>query len=482
MIDTGALRKEIINLAVQGKLVSQKSDEGDTEDIYDLLRKKGKKTFADISEENMSFSIPNSWRWGTLSDLTFDNELNDGNWVLKEDMVDFGPVKLIQLGNIGDCKYIEKGYKYLTEEHFLELNSRQIYPGYLLINRLVVKDMYSCIIPDVKGILMTAVDVCWVAPNIEHYNIEYVMYALSSNDFRNKVQSLGHGVTRFRISKTNLINIAFPIPPISEQNRIVKKIKELFKLLDRIDALQTQYSSDLEVLKSKIIDAGIQGKLTEQLPEDGTAEELLEQIEIQKNTILKNRKGRVDKKIKAIDGDFPYEIPSHWKWIRFGNIGLFKKGPFGSALTKSMFVPKGKNTVKVYEQQHAINKDNTLGTYYITREYFDDSMSGFEVLPGDIIVSCAGTIGETYIMPDDIEQGIINQALMRVTLAEGVNRKFFQYYFDANLKKSAQNESNGSAIKNIPPFDVMKNWYFPIPPLEEQERIVEKIENIRTLL
>ena len=482
MIDTGALRKEIINLAVQGKLVSQKSDEGDTEDIYDLLRKKGKKTFADISEENMSFSIPNSWRWGTISDLTFDNELNDGNWVLKEDMVDFGPVKLIQLGNIGDCKYIEKGYKYLTEEHFLELNSRQIYPGYLLINRLVVKDMYSCIIPDVKGILMTAVDVCWVAPNIEHYNIEYIMYALSSNDFRNKVQSLGHGVTRFRISKTNLINIAFPIPPISEQNRIVKKIKELFKLLDRIDALQTQYSSDLEVLKSKIIDAGIQGKLTEQLPEDGTAEELLEQIEIQKNTILKNRKGRVDKKIKAIDGDFPYEIPSHWKWIRFGNIGLFKKGPFGSALTKSMFVPKGKNTVKVYEQQHAINKDNTLGTYYITREYFDDSMSGFEVLPGDIIVSCAGTIGETYIMPDDIEQGIINQALMRVTLAEGINRKFFQYYFDANLKKSAQNESNGSAIKNIPPFDVMKNWYFPIPPLEEQERIVEKIENILTLL
>ena len=431
MIDTGALRKEIINLAVQGKLVSQKSDEGDTEDIYDLLRKKGKKTFADISEENMSFSIPNSWRWGTLSDLTFDNELNDGNWVLKEDMVDFGPVKLIQLGNIGDCKYIEKGYKYLTEEHFLELNSRQIYPGYLLINRLVVKDMYSCIIPDVKGILMTAVDVCWVAPNIEHYNIEYIMYALSSNDFRNKVQSLGHGVTKFRISKTNLINIAFPIPPISEQNRIVKKIKELFKLLDRIDALQTQYSSDLEVLKSKIIDAGIQGKLTEQLPEDGTAEELMEQIEIQKNTILKNRKGRVDKKIKAIDGDFPYEIPSHWKWIRFGNIGLFKKGPFGSALTKSMFVPKGKNTVKVYEQQHAINKDNTLGTYYITREYFDDSMSGFEVLPGDIIVSCAGTIEETYIMPDDIEQGIINQALMRVTLAEGVNRKFFQYYFDA---------------------------------------------------
>lgn len=318
----------------------------------------------------------------------------------------------------------------------------------------------------------------------KNLSLEHLLERLAHNEVSddNLMLLRDYCSTINRRYEENLINIAFPIPPISEQNRIVKKIKELFKLLDRIDALQTQYSSDLEVLKSKIIDAGIQGKLTEQLPEDGTAEELLEQIEIQKNTILKNRKGRVDKKIKAIDGDFPYEIPSHWKWIRFGNIGLFKKGPFGSALTKSMFVPKGKNTVKVYEQQHAINKDNTLGTYYITREYFDDSMSGFEVLPGDIIVSCAGTIGETYIMPDDIEQGIINQALMRVTLAEGVNRKFFQYYFDANLKKSAQNESNGSAIKNIPPFDVMKNWYFPIPPLEEQERIVEKIENILTLL
>ena len=105
-------------------------------------------------------------------------------------------------------------------------------------------------------------------------------------------------------------------------------------------------------------------------------------------------------------------------------------------------------------------------------------MSGFEVMPGDIIVSCAGTIGEIYIMPDEIEQGIINQALMRVTLAEEIDKKFFQYYFDANLKKSAQEESNGSAIKNIPPFDVLKNWYFPLTSIEEQRRIVSKIDEI----
>lgn len=143
-----------------------------------------------------------------------------------------------------------------------------------------------------------------------------------------------------------------------------------------------------------------------------------------------------------------------------------------------MFVPKSEDTVKVYEQQHAINKKHTLGTYYITREYFEDSMSGFEVQPGDIIVSCAGTIGETYIMPEDMEQGIINQALMRVSLIPSIYDKFFLYYFDYGLKKAAKEESNGSAIKNIPPFNVMKNWLFPITSIQEQRRIVGNIEKM----
>ena len=245
-----------------------------------------------------------------------------------------------------------------------------------------------------------------------------------------------------------------------------------------IDSLK----SHIEVLRRKIIDAAIQGKLTEQLPEDGTAEELYISMIEERNQILKERKGRLDKNIKELDNKVPYALPDNWKWVRFGEIGLFKKGPFGSALTKAMFVPKSDDTVKVYEQQHAIQKNSKLGTYYITREYFNDKMSGFEVLPGDILVSCAGTIGETYILPDNIEQGIINQALMRVVLVPSVNKRFFQYYFDANLKKTAQEESNGSAIKNIPPFDVMKNWYFPLAPLKEQERIVEKIEELLNVL
>lgn len=235
---------------------------------------------------------------------------------------------------------------------------------------------------------------------------------------------------------------------------------------------------DTVAMKRRVLELAMTGKLSSYEDGDDKVESVINNISIEKEMLLKQRNGRADNNLKdrsELEND---ELPINWAWIRFGETGLFKKGPFGSALTKAMFVPKGTDTVKVYEQQHAINKKHQLGTYYITRQYFEENMKGFEVKPGDIIVSCAGTIGETYIMPDDIEQGIINQALMRVTLIPSIYEKFFLYYFEYGLKKTAQAESNGSAIKNIPPFDVMKNWPFPITSVQEQKRIVEKIEGL----
>ena len=235
---------------------------------------------------------------------------------------------------------------------------------------------------------------------------------------------------------------------------------------------------DTVALKRRVLELAMTGKLSKYQLGDDKIGDVLDRIIKEKEDLLIKRNGRKDNNIKNRDECENDELPENWTWIRFGETGLFKKGPFGSALTKSMFVPKSEDTVKVYEQQHAINKKHTLGTYYITREYFEDSMSGFEVQPGDIIVSCAGTIGETYIMPEDMEQGIINQELMRVSLIPSIYDKFFLYYFDYGLKKAAKEESNGSAIKNIPPFNVMKNWLFPITSIQEQRRIVGNIEKM----
>ena len=109
-------------------------------------------------------------------------------------------------------------------------------------------------------------------------------------------------------------------------------------------------------------------------------------------------------------------------------------------------------------------------------------MKGFTVNSGDIIVSCAGTIGETYILPDNIELGIINQALMKMTIFKPLNIYFFLLYFDYIIKQTSREHSKGSAIKNIPPFEILKNIIFPIPPLADQQRIVEKLEEILPLI
>ena len=156
-------------------------------------------------------------------------------------------------------------------------------------------------------------------------------------------------------------------------------------------------------------------------------------------------------------------------------LGDYKKGPFGSSLTKSCFVPKASNSVKVYEQKNAIQKNHILGSYYISSEYFEKAMRSFEVHGGDIIVSCAGTIGDTYKLPEEAKPGIINQALMRVRLTPLLCDSFFLMYFDYIVKVQAKASSKGSAIKNIPPFAIFKKLLMPVPPQEEQHRIVEKL-------
>ena len=197
-----------------------------------------------------------------------------------------------------------------------------------------------------------------------------------------------------------------------------------------------------EDLRQAVLQAALQGKLTKQLETDSDVDEML--INIQKERkLLFDKKNAREEKIIPIEEDEekPYDIPQNWRWEKLGNIGIYKKGPFGSALTKSMFVPKSENTVKVYEQKNAIQKDASLGEYYITKEYFDSKMKGFVVESGDIIVSCAGTIGETYIMPDNIEFGIINQALMRMNIVQSLDITYFLIYFDNVLKMEAQRGS-----------------------------------------
>lgn len=172
-----------------------------------------------------------------------------------------------------------------------------------------------------------------------------------------------------------------------------------------------------------------------------------------------------------------------WEEKTFNDIADYKKGPFGSALKKKIFVPKSNNTVKVYEQQNAISKDWRLERYFVTDEYFQANLKSFSVSGGDIIVSCAGTIGEVYELPNDAEEGIINQALMRVRIKKSViNSMVFKCVFDKMISSEGIKISNGSALKNIPPFADMKKQPVFLPSLPEQQKIASLFAEIDTLI
>ena len=255
-------------------------------------------------------------------------------------------------------------------------------------------------------------------------------------------------------------------------------------------------------LKNSILQWAIQGKLVPQDPNDEPASVLLDKIRQEKERLIKEKKIKRDKnasiiyrgednsyyekmfatgEVKCIDEEVPFEIPKGWEWCRLNDLALYRKGPFGSSLTKSMFVAKSNQSVKVYEQKNAIQKDFRLGDYYISKEKFE-AMQSFIVKPNDIIVSCAGTIGETYLLPLDAPVGIINQALMRVTLFDLSMAEYWQMYFAYMLLNEAQMKGAGSAIKNIPPFEYLKAVLMPVPPLSEQTRLVERYNLLLSLI
>jgi len=232
-------------------------------------------------------------------------------------------------------------------------------------------------------------------------------------------------------------------------------------------------------LRNSILQEAIEGRLVPQDPNDEPASVLLERIREEKKRLVKEGKlKKKDLEEKPISEDEkPFDIPKGWAWVRWGDLGEYKKGPFGSSLTKSMFVPKSDNAIKVYEQKNAIQKNYSLGDYYISKEKYE-TMTGFTVHSGDIIVSCAGTIGETYLLPSDAPVGIINQALMRARLYLESIIPYWLLNFQYILLIENKLKGSGSAIKNIPPFEVLKAMPVPLPPLAEQKRIVTKIEEL----
>ena len=242
------VKSKILDLAIHGKLVPQNPDDEPASVLLERIRaekeelikagkiKRDKKEPVIFKGDNNSYyqNVPNNWSIASLSEITTSQLLNDGDWILSDNMDPAGEVKLIQLGSVGFLEYVDKEFKYLTNEMFEYLNCAEIHSGYMLINRIVSDKMTVCILPEISGKKITTVDTCWVAPKENWYNLKFILYSLASPQYQSSVLFYSSGTTRKRISKTNLIALPLAIPPLDEQKRIVKAIETIFAQLDEI--------------------------------------------------------------------------------------------------------------------------------------------------------------------------------------------------------------------------------------------------------
>ena len=271
------------------------------------------------------------------------------------------------------------------------------------------------------------------------YEPSYFYQILKSEYFEKLIRNVKSGSSIPHIFQRDMIEFKFPVPgTLQEQKRIANFLTKVDKIIEK----QEEKVKNLENYKK-----GMMQKIFSQ-----------------------------EIRFKDENGE---EYPD-WEEKKLGELDIkLTRGPFGSDLKKEDMVQKNTDTYKVYEQKHAINKNCKLGTYYINREKYL-KLKRFEVKVGDFIMSCSGTIGEIYKIPDDAEKGIINQALLKIEVQKSINENYFLYCFRENLNKL---EVKGSGIKNITSVKFLKEEFtLQVPFIEEQKKISDFLSNIDNII
>ena len=199
----------------------------------------------------------------------------------------------------------------------------------------------------------------------------YTKIIFATEYYREHIRQLSQGTNINNVKAEYINNLLIPLPPLAEQARIVTEIEKFEPLIAEYDKLEQQATKlDDEIydkLKKSILQYAIQGKLVPQDPNDEPASVLLERIRAEKKAKLGKKyvdsyiyKGddncyyeHIADKTQDVLVEVPFELPNGWVWSRLDNLAIYKKGPFGSSLTKDMFVPKSAHSVKVYEQKNA---------------------------------------------------------------------------------------------------------------------------------
>ncbi|MBO7730198.1 MAG: restriction endonuclease subunit S [Lachnospiraceae bacterium] len=481
MIDTEKLRSRILSLAMKGELSERIESDGDAKELYSRilttkseLVKKGEirkdKKYDELDPEQTPFQLPDTWTW-----------------------VRFGKIINLQSGqdlSPSDYNAEHKGIPYITGA------SNYSDDGSIIINRWTESPKAFArkndILLSCKGtvgkLAILQEDEVHIARQIMgirafEVSVEFMFYYL---------QSMIYGIKEAQkglipgIERNDVLDLLCPLPPVLEQERIVKKVRFLFSELDTIDGLQSQYISDAEVLKGKLIDAAIQGKLTKQIESDGNAEDLLTRITNEKKELIKSGKIPKEKRLPAVsDKEIPFEIPSSWRWVRVQDVASYitdyvANGSFATlkAHTKTYKEPNYALFVRTMDLSSGFKE----GCSYIDKASYD-FLEKSRLFGGELILPNIGaSIGKAFIMPDMKMPMSLAPNSILLKFIEPVMNEYFSFVVKSTYGGKLLNKTQGgSATAKFSKTD-LRSLVVPLPPLNEIKRIVDTLNRMNAIL
>ena len=295
------------------------------------------------------------------------------------------------------------------------------------------------------------------------------------------VNSVTYGVKMPRVGTETMVNLLIPLPPLVEQTRIVAKIEELLPLVDRYAAsyekLEQFNAKFPEDMKKSILQYAIQGKLVEQRPEEGTAEELYRQIQTEKKRLIKEGKIKKEKPLPEIaEDEIPFDIPESWKWVRLSNIAE-------SIVDCPHSTPKYLDMETEYctIDTNCIDEKGDITKWrYVDADTYTARIARLTPQKDDIVYTREGSICRAAILPED-PKVCLGQRVMLIRSANGVFPQFIRRLLMSPMViRKLTEQQKGIGAKHVNVSDVC-NLILPLPPLAEQKRIVAKIEELLPL-
>lgn len=447
MIDTKSLRKKILNLAVTGRLVKQ--DENDAP-VSDDIKHYIPKMDIELTQ------IPSTWRYCKFDDVLINRDSERK------------PV------SVSERKKLDKVYDYYGASGVIDKVDSYLFDETLLLIGEDGANLLSRSTP----IAFLAKGKYWVNNHAhvlavtDYILIEFAEIVINSMSLRPFVT----GAAQPKLSQNMMNKIAIPVPPLEEQQRIVDMVNCTFEILDNIDKIQSLYVLDREVLKNKLIDAGIRGKLTNQLHEDGTAENLYVEILEEKEELLKTGKLKKEKKLPEIsDKEIPFKIPANWKWVRWGELSQAIQYGYNAPARQEGRI----KMVRISDIQEGKVKWETVPYCDID----ENNIESYLLHENDILFArTGGTVGKSYIVTDIPENSVFAGYLIRTSYSSKLCAKYMKYFMESQLYwRQLRNGTIATAQPNCN-GQTLSKMILPLPPLKEQQRIVAKIDEMLSII